>query len=51
MSVLSKFKMLPVLLLAVCAPLTAPPAKRCPPRDTLVVGQMPDSIVVLRGCR
>lgn len=38
------------LLLAVCGPLTAPPAKRCPARDTIVIGQPVDSVRVVRGC-
>jgi hypothetical protein len=38
------------MLLAVCGPLTAPPAKRCPPRDTIVLGKPLDSIRVVRGC-
>jgi hypothetical protein len=38
------------MVLAVCGPLTAPPAKRCPARDTIVLGKPLDSIRVVRGC-
>jgi hypothetical protein len=46
----SAIQKLSLALVFACGPLTAPPAKRCPPKDTLVVGRLPDSIRVVRGC-